>query len=812
MRPWIWITPLTLAILVTGAVLLAPTWAKRELNSQAEARGLQIEVEDLSLGFFRASIKNLRVRPEGVEGVSARLDRVDLELALSAPRLRSVFVEGGEIQIEGDIESVRQRMDDWRSRRPATETPKNVSKVRRSENVRGLNLTWHGALEEGDTQRIEGLQFDRGPDEQRFGIDLVRLSLGPLSGDIAGAKLTIPGIDLDLTQATLGISEVHLTYTTPPSITAASPAPGSSVDNAQPPAPIQDTNSPQSSTASGLEKRLQADSLRVPRVLSGLKFLRQHLLPRLAPETKVERLWLTYLRDKERLHVGPSHLQMHRRNGDFLASVEPKGDAEGTPLSFNLTLHSENSPDAVSVSLQGGPVSLAALGIQEGAFGLQGVGQTRLAGAAQAHLSQDARQVSGEGQLSLQELTLASSRLAEQLVSFPQLKLKGRGAVDVDGTHYQLENAELTLGETRFEGDFDMKRGEDFVSLKASAKAPLISCQALVDSAPRGLLGAVQDIRFDGTFSLDAEVEADSRELSKMRVHWDFKNGCRALKVPLELDPAKFHGVFRREVLGAGNYPMEMEFGPLSSNWTPYSEISPFLEKALLVTEDGRFFRHNGFDDRAIESAIAQNARAGRFIRGASTISMQLAKNLYLSRDKTLARKLREAALTSLLEQSYDKKEILELYVNVIEFGPGIYGIQKAAEYYFQTTPKELTAAQSFFLASILPSPTVQYFGADRKLSAARTEHIHRLLNISRKRDALTDAQLESALSEGLIFGQKETGSENTQNSEPSSRAPNAVHGAENNGEDLNEGPESNPSGLEPRRKSPRSLPETSLP
>src|SRR5690606_23575968 len=115
---------------------------------------------------------------------------------------------------------------------------------------------------------------------------------------------------------------------------------------------------------------------------------------------------------------------------------------------------------------------------------------------------------------------------------------------------------------------------------------------------------------------------------------------------------------------------------PGSPNWVALPDISKYLEAAVLVTEDGRFWSHHGFDQGAIQSAIRQNINAGHYVRGASTISMQLAKNLYLSRSKVLARKVEEALLTMLIEQELRKDQILELYLNVIEYAPGVFGAQ----------------------------------------------------------------------------------------------------------------------------------------
>ena len=111
---------------------------------------------------------------------------------------------------------------------------------------------------------------------------------------------------------------------------------------------------------------------------------------------------------------------------------------------------------------------------------------------------------------------------------------------------------------------------------------------------------------------------------------------------------------------------------------------------AVLTTEDGAFYKHHGFNHAAIRNSAAANLKARRFVRGASTITMQLAKNLFLSREKTLSRKIEEVILTDYLEQAFRKDDMMELYLNVIEFGPDVYGVTQAAEYYFGRKPEEL--------------------------------------------------------------------------------------------------------------------------
>jgi membrane peptidoglycan carboxypeptidase len=177
------------------------------------------------------------------------------------------------------------------------------------------------------------------------------------------------------------------------------------------------------------------------------------------------------------------------------------------------------------------------------------------------------------------------------------------------------------------------------------------------------------------------------------------------------------------------------------------------MEIAVLTTEDGHFHRHHGFDEEAIHNSIRENIRAGRFVRGASTISMQLARNAYLGRERTLSRKLQEAILTLYLEQELTKREIMELYLNVIEFGPLLYGVGPAARHYFHASPSQLSLGQALYLASILPSPTKQHFGSGGAVSAQWSNHLRRLMKIVHKTKRINDEELAEALRETVVFG-----------------------------------------------------------
>lgn len=144
----------------------------------------------------------------------------------------------------------------------------------------------------------------------------------------------------------------------------------------------------------------------------------------------------------------------------------------------------------------------------------------------------------------------------------------------------------------------------------------------------------------------------------------------------------------------------------ISQTWVSYDRISPHLKRAVLVAEDIDFFSHRGFAPEEVEQAVRDAVREREPPRGASTITQQLAKNLWLSPDRSLWRKVEEALLTRQLERQLDKRRIFELYLNVVEFGPGIYGAEAASRTYFDKPAADLTEREAAELAAILPRPS----------------------------------------------------------------------------------------------------------
>jgi monofunctional biosynthetic peptidoglycan transglycosylase len=150
----------------------------------------------------------------------------------------------------------------------------------------------------------------------------------------------------------------------------------------------------------------------------------------------------------------------------------------------------------------------------------------------------------------------------------------------------------------------------------------------------------------------------------------------------------------------------------LRHQWVPYNRISNNLKRALIAAEDSKFLDHEGFDWEGIQKAYEKNQKKGKIVAGGSTISQQLAKNLFLSSRKVFWRKAEEAVITVMLEQMMSKRRIFEIYLNVIEWGNGVFGAEAAARHYYKTSASNLSAEQAARLASMVPNP--RYFDTHR--------------------------------------------------------------------------------------------------
>ena len=242
---------------------------------------------------------------------------------------------------------------------------------------------------------------------------------------------------------------------------------------------------------------------------------------------------------------------------------------------------------------------------------------------------------------------------------------------------------------------------------KFKVAIPKMKAQDFILSLPNGLFSNFQGMEAEGNFDYFLNFIFNKNKPDQLV--FDSKLNKEGLKITkygaANLNKLNGEFVYRAIIKNVQQRPVLV--GNANPNYTPLNQISPYLRKSVLTTEDPSFFSHHGFIAEAFKQSIIKNIKTKQFSRGASTISMQLIKNVFLTRQKTLSRKLEEILLVYILENNRiaSKERMLEVYFNIIEWGPNVYGIGEASHFYFQKSPSELTLNECIYLANIIPSP-----------------------------------------------------------------------------------------------------------
>jgi len=298
--------------------------------------------------------------------------------------------------------------------------------------------------------------------------------------------------------------------------------------------------------------------------------------------------------------------------------------------------------------------------------------------------------------------------------------------------HKRIASKDVNVKNARF--DFRFLLGSDFISIDSSStvqfnkikihpylsynteedtvyrlklKTPKIKTQDFITSLPDGLFTHFQGMEATGDFDYNLDFMFNKNKPNTIV----FKSNVNKRDVKItkygNIDLAKLNGEFTYRAVDNGVLQRPVYVGPSNPYYTPLDQISPYLQKCVLTSEDPSFMSHHGFINEAFKQSILKNIRTKKFSRGASTISMQLVKNVFLTREKTLSRKLEEILLVYIIEGNRitSKQRMLEVYFNIIEWGPNVYGIGEAAEFYFQKRPADLNVRECLYLATIIPKP-----------------------------------------------------------------------------------------------------------
>lgn len=762
----IWGAAGVLFVLLVALLAFVPI-VRSKVAKEAAKRHLDVTVGSVRPGFFAVRLNDVHVKPQGVPGVEVQIDQVKVDLTAGLS-LAEVAARGGTISLEGEPEELAQRLKDFQKSSTSSSDTKEKTGKRVPMSAEGLALAWKMSSSAGETGAITGSGIKLAREE-----NVVRLGCAHCTANHRHVTLDVVGGEVEIVDGgvprRIAATNVTIAYeppkaapntAAPPTTTTAEPAP--------PPLPPVVARKGKGAPPKPL-KAIVVDTPDEPVLpLPDLHALRQKIAAfatttasRVPDGTKVDIGGLAVKVDagekSDPFVFGPGPFTLERR-GDrvFLAFTSDRGDAadpatkDKTPLTLDAEL--PLAAGDVTARLSGGPVSLAMLGVKAGTKGILDVAKGTVSGKGQLVLSAAGDALTFDGQISLKSISMKQPRLSHETLRGLDFAAAARGLLD-DAGKLRIDEAHVDMGALHVSARGTVEDTKDHFGLSLNGEIAPASCQALLDSSPQGLLPTVRAARMSGTFGATARVVFDTRTIDKLVLDYSIDDQCRMVEVPRDLARDRFSGQFTYRTYHPDGTPSETTTGPGSSSWTELDDISPFMVAAVLTTEDGAFYKHHGFNHNAIRNATAANLKARRFARGASTITMQLAKNLFLSREKTLSRKIEEVILTDYLEQAFRKDDMMELYLNVIEFGPDVYGITRAADYYFGRKPEELNLPECFFLASIMPSPI--RFGRARdkgQVSDGWMSHITALMQIAGKNHKVSASELSEALSQTIVF------------------------------------------------------------
>ena len=279
----------------------------------------------------------------------------------------------------------------------------------------------------------------------------------------------------------------------------------------------------------------------------------------------------------------------------------------------------------------------------------------------------------------------------------------------------------------------------------ASVRKPWFPSEELFGSLPKGLFENLEGLGTTGQLAYHFLLDVDFSQLDSLKFESELKEKDFRILHYGKTDLGKMSDEFIYTAYENGQPVYTFPVGPSWENFTPLDSIFPLLQMSVMQSEDGAFFYHRGFLPDAMREALIHDLEVRKFARGGSTISMQLVKNVFLNRNKNIARKLEEALIVWLIETEHltPKARMYEVYLNIAEWGPMVYGIHEAASFYFNKRPSQLSLEESIFLASIVPKPKhfKNSFTADGRLQESQEGYFRLIAERLAKKEVITDAQ-----------------------------------------------------------------------
>ena len=431
------------------------------------------------------------------------------------------------------------------------------------------------------------------------------------------------------------------------------------------------------------------------------------------------------------LHL--QHVTVSRKSTGLQLRLDVSGAPDAVPEVLDMTV--DEGASRIVVDAHGGPLRLAVASQEEAEIAVEGHADLDL--SAKRIDARGALRVSG---LRVQRAWLGASSFTVDGALGGHVVLEATGAFRLDEGSFELGRRKPLRGHLTASGDMRDLR------VQARATVDVIACDDAVSNLPEPFRRTLGQLRFEGKKSLSVSLSASVSRPDDAVFDVTETGACTATAAPSFLAPAAFDDTFVLTVVGSDGQPHNETFGPGTGQWRALPRISRSFLEAVLTTEDAGFFRHKGVSWGAIRSALVDDLKAKRFVRGGSTITMQLAKNLFLTREKNLGRKLEEVLLTDYLEDAFGKERILELYANIVELGPDVFGVEAASQHYFGVGSDELTVLEGLWLATLLPNPKERgHARADGSLSPGKLQELRFLARKARDHGWFTDDDVADA-------------------------------------------------------------------
>lgn len=359
----------------------------------------------------------------------------------------------------------------------------------------------------------------------------------------------------------------------------------------------------------------------------------------------------------------------------------------------------------------------------------------RATGKLVADVPMDHGTIDVQADMEFDELSLEAPVVAERPLEGFYAAAKGHlrferdaGRLTVSGGRFRLGEFEVALAGQL---DYDTDEGQQF-RLAFDLETPRLDGQRVFASLPPHLVPALEGYRFEGEFDLAFSLKVDSANPDALETsgHIDVDD----LRV-VHFGPHADLSLLRSDdfTLEPSGLTERRTIGPGTPQWVADADIPEVLPQAIVSAEDGKFWKHPGFDPAGIRAALVANIRERALVRGGSTVTQQVIKNLYLNHNRTASRKIQEAVLTWAIEHAVPKDRIMAIYINMLHWGPHIYGLKEASRLLFDKRAPRVSLREAVFLASVLPNPNffTKEYALDRIPDDRRVKMRHILANMA---------------------------------------------------------------------------------